>query len=103
MCHTAKEKKKMRPNIMRHTIFISLALLFLVFLSIPLFQDMIVSGKINYTYKPFTVQRGDTIWELAGKANGRVDHYLINKTLTYNNLCSDNIEPGQVIYIPVRL
>jgi len=60
--------------------------------------------QAEFAYKRITVQKGDTLWGLTAKVNDSMDTaHLINKTIKYNHLSSTYIQPGQVIYIPVRL
>ncbi|NLI91681.1 MAG: LysM peptidoglycan-binding domain-containing protein [Peptococcaceae bacterium] len=55
------------------------------------------------TYERVTVQKGDTLWELAAKVNHDGDiNAVVYKTMKYNNLQSSCIQPGQVIYLPVK-
>lgn len=86
------------------TLFI-LGLLFfcIIFLSFSFFNFKLSTKSISLTYERITVQQGDTLWGLAEKLNSHVDtNTLVNKTIRYNNLSSIYIQPGQIIYVPVK-
>lgn len=53
-------------------------------------------------YVQVTVQPGDTLWELALENSNTNPNKTINNIITYNKLKNSYIEPGQVLYIPVR-
>jgi hypothetical protein len=85
-------------------IIAGLALMFLAlhFLSLIIFPNSI--QPIDFTYEQITVQKGDTLWGLAAKTNSDIDtNALVSRTMRYNNLRSTYIQPGQVIYVAVKL
>jgi nucleoid-associated protein YgaU len=83
-------------------IIAGLALIAFYLLSLIIFSNSIQPS--NFTYEQVTVQKGDTLWGLAAKSNDDVDtNTLVSRTIKYNNLKSTYIQPGQVIYVPVRL
>ncbi len=58
----------------------------------------------DYNYEPVVIQKGDTLWSLAAQHNSGGDiNQLVHKTMKYNNLANAFIEPGQIIYIAVRV
>lgn len=79
-------------------------ILFVLVISIFSLLGNIVPEKGNtITYHRVIVQQGDTLWALAANSNTGADiNRLVNKTMEYNNLSSTFIQPGQVIYVPVR-
>jgi cell division protein YceG involved in septum cleavage len=90
----------------------STKIVFVLGLCLTIIAALLISLVINYltaensnptSYKAITIQQGDTLWELAAESNYSSDiSALVDKTMRYNNLRSTYIEPGQVIYIPVR-
>ncbi len=89
---------------------LGLALVFLVILAVSFFAYIGTLSQKNkslksadFSYKRIIVQKGDTLWELASQVNQSVEiNTLVHKTIAYNNLSSTYIQPGQVIYIPVK-
>ncbi|MDR1960900.1 MAG: LysM peptidoglycan-binding domain-containing protein [Gracilibacteraceae bacterium] len=58
----------------------------------------------SFDYVPATVENGDTLWGLTSKHNqGLGTDSLVAMTISYNRLNNSGIQPGQVIYIPVRV
>ena len=87
----------------RLTIVFGLITLFLLFTCLDPFST---PNSPEFTYKEVIVQPGDTLWELAARSN---QHYgdqvqiIVRETMKYNNLTNTYIQPGQILYIPVRL
>jgi LysM repeat protein len=85
---------------------ILLALVFLAFLCLTLITGIAVQSAqtSDFTYKRIIVEKGDTLWGLTSKANHSTDtSALVHKTMQYNNLSTTYIQPGQVIYVPVKM
>ena len=64
-------------------------------------SDVIHPGmqlEIWYELQPYTVQRGDSLWEIASKQLGSGTRY--REIMTLNGLKSDQIQPGQTLYLP---
>ena len=64
-------------------------------------SDVIHPGmqlEIWYELQPYTVQRGDSLWEIASKQLGSGTRY--REIMSLNGLTSDQIRPGQTLYLP---
>ena len=55
--------------------------------------------KLSSTKKEYTIQKGDTLWEIAKKYKG----LSVSKIKFLNNLDSDNLKPGTIIILPTLL
>lgn len=55
------------------------------------------------TYNEYTVRPGDTLWEIARESNGygHMDSREILDDIRERSGCDQNIQPGQILYIPV--
>lgn len=85
-------------------LIVGLALTFLAFFFLSFMICINSTQPLDFTYEPVTVEKGDTLWELAAKTNNNIDtSTLVSKTMKYNNLSNTYIQPGQVIYVPVSL
>lgn len=73
----------------------------IVFIALPGCNTVLKQAEISY--HRVVVQPGDTLWSLASNSSTAQDTgLLVYKTMEYNNLNSTYIQPGQVIYIPVK-
>ncbi|MCL1792080.1 MAG: LysM peptidoglycan-binding domain-containing protein [Peptococcaceae bacterium] len=55
------------------------------------------------TYKPVTIQEGDSLWRLCSQSGLDVSvDTLIARTLDYNGLQGTGLTAGQTIYIPCK-
>lgn len=64
-------------------------------------SDVIHPGmqlEIWYELQPYTVQRGDSLWEIASKQLGSGTRY--REIMSLNGLTSDQIQPGQTLFLP---
>lgn len=55
------------------------------------------------TYNEYTVEPGDTLWEIARESNGygHMDSRQILEDIRERSGCDQTIQPGQTLYIPV--
>lgn len=87
-------------------LLIGVSIIFLTFLAVSILSFMLYSNSAklgDYTYEQVIVQQGDTLWELAARTNENTDtHTVVSRTMQYNNLSNTYIQPGQVLYIPVK-
>lgn len=64
-------------------------------------SDVIHPGmqlEIWFELQPYTVQRGDSLWKIASEQLGSGARY--REIMDLNGLTSDQIQPGQVLYLP---
>lgn len=74
--------------------------LFLLAATAPLREAPVYS----YNFVPAVIENGDTLWGLTARHNQGLDSSgLIALTVSYNHLNNTSIQPGQVVYIPVRV
>ncbi|MDR1070521.1 MAG: LysM peptidoglycan-binding domain-containing protein [Gracilibacteraceae bacterium] len=92
-------RKQLRIPGGRRNLFIA-ALAFSALLAVSAPQQGTV---YSYDFVPALVESGDTLWALTAKHNQGLDSgALIALAVNYNQLNNTNIQPGQIIYIPVR-
>lgn len=97
-------KSYTRANKQYTVITFCLAFICLAFISLTVVNNNSTTDTVDLTYQRVIVQNGDTLWGLAAKINHNNDiNNLVDKTIKYNNLRSTFIQPGQEIYVPVRL
>lgn len=65
----------------------------------PEYGEVVVKENIK-GYMTYTVQRGDSLWNIARKELGKPKRY--KEIMVLNKLKSDLIKPGQVLKIPVK-
>ncbi|UWG95504.1 LysM peptidoglycan-binding domain-containing protein [Dehalobacter sp. DCM] len=85
-----------------------IAIIFLIIMiAVPLVStanSTVPDKSATLYYKAVTVQQGDTLWGLTAESNNVTNiNELVTKTMKYNSLHSTYIEPGQVIYVAVRI
>jgi len=96
-----------RSNKSLATILLGIAVIFFILVVISLLtslnQTQETRTTAGLTYERIIVRQGDTLWGIAAQVNTSIDvNALVYKTMKYNNLSSTYIQPGQVIYVPVR-
>ncbi len=91
------------------TVFIMrIAMAFLLLIFIPLFSGIMqtslkpASQPSGVIYERIVVQPGDTLWGLASGITDSDPNILVSQTINFNKLKNDYIQPGQVIYMPVK-
>lgn len=80
---------------------LALALISFIFLSFIIYSFTVYP---EITYQRVIVQEGDTLWGLAAQISEHGNlNSVVNTTMKYNNLSNSYIQPGQVLYVPIRL
>lgn len=84
---------------------IMLVAILLVTLSLGIFIGVSFANSVpNFTsFSKYTVHRGDTVWEIAELSDGwdKIDaRFIVDDIMKLSN-CSENIHPGQTVYIPM--
>ncbi len=92
-----------RATFVRRRIMVLIVALLAVFATASVFQSQAQassqSGQVTFQY--VSVHPGDTLWTLADRYAGSVDHrdWIANLVQT-NALASNNIQPGQRLALP---
>ncbi|NCB41715.1 MAG: LysM peptidoglycan-binding domain-containing protein [Clostridia bacterium] len=87
---------------LKFTAFLTLVIIFSVFITGAFFGFFDASSMDERTYKLITIQSGDTLWDLA-KEFGPDDtdcRQVIYEICKLNNLTPETLWPGQEILIP---
>jgi uncharacterized protein YqhQ len=98
-------RKPQCPESIKARLILALALMPLI-LILTCLISFVPSNSPEFTYQEVIVQPGDTLWELTVKSNQNADiqvQILVSEAMKYNNLPNTYIQPGQILYIPVRL
>ncbi|MDO5717553.1 MAG: LysM peptidoglycan-binding domain-containing protein [Tissierellia bacterium] len=80
--------------------------IFLISISLTLFAFVFISSDAkadkDQNYKVIKVEYGDTIWDIAKKYNQEPDiRKYIFEIRKFNNLDSADIQPGDLIKVPI--
>ena len=93
-------KKRINPS----KFLRSMLLVIMLTLALTVFIKSSATGTLQEEYKQITVKTGDTIWRIASDNKGNETNleemiYTINQV---NNLHDTNLQPGQVLKIPLN-
>lgn len=93
-------KKRFNPA----KFFRGIGLLIILTLTLSIFIKSSATGALQTEYKQVTVKKGDTIWKIAreNKNNQSDIEEAIYTIRQANELKNTNLQPGQMLKIPVN-